>query len=108
MESIRKRGSVSGPPSQHRLMDEGGNWDHHNCLKVYCGLHWYIISIHQLFTHRSKLFNDALFMFTTTELMSYTDFVALTVICNMLALKRVNLKKVHISPDWFFILFFVC
>ena len=87
-------------------MDEGGNWDHHNCLKVYCGLHWYIISIHQLFTHRGKLF---LSMFTSTELVSYSDFVvALTVICNMLALKKVNLNKVHISPDWYFILFFVC
>jgi 26S proteasome regulatory subunit N7 len=31
--------------------------------------------------------------FTTTELISYNDFVSLTVIANALALKRVDLKK---------------
>ena len=36
---------------------------------------------------------DALSTFTATELISYNDFVALTVVSNALALKRVDLKK---------------
>jgi len=40
-----------------------------------------------------ELFIDALSTLTATELISYNDFVALTVISNALALKRVDLKK---------------
>jgi len=36
---------------------------------------------------------DALSTFTATELISYNDFVALTVVSNALSLKRVDLKK---------------
>lgn len=76
--------------SDHRLVDEGGDWDRRNRLKVYRGLH--LISIRQ-FKQSGELLLDALSTFTATELVSYNDFVALTVIANGLTLNRVDLKK---------------
>jgi len=72
------------------LVDEGGDWDRRNRLKVYRGLH--LLSIRQ-FKTGSELLLDALSTFTATELLSYNDFVALTTISNALTLKRVDLKK---------------
>ena len=76
--------------SIHRLIDEGGDWDRRNRLKVYRGLH--LVSNRQ-FARGGELFIDALSTFTAVELISYNDFVALTVISNTLVLKRVDLKK---------------
>ncbi|KAF8056690.1 26S proteasome subunit RPN7-domain-containing protein [Lyophyllum atratum] len=76
------------------LIDEGGDWDRRNRLKVYQGLH--LISIRQ-FKRGGELFSDALSTFTATELLPYNDFVALTVISNALSLGRVDLKKKIIS-----------
>lgn len=73
-----------------RLIEEGGDWDRRNRLKVYNGLH--LLSIRQ-FKRGGELLLDALSTFTTTELISYNDFVTLTVIANALTLKRVDLKK---------------
>ncbi|KAF8967233.1 26S proteasome subunit RPN7-domain-containing protein [Flammula alnicola] len=73
-----------------KLIDEGGDWDRRNRLKVYNGLH--LISIRQ-FKRGGELLLDALSTFTATELLSYNDFVSLTVIANTLSLKRVDLKK---------------
>ena len=73
-----------------RLIEEGGDWDRRNRLKVYNGVH--LISIRQ-FKHGGELLLDVLSTFTATELLSYNDFVALTVIANTLSLKRVDLKK---------------
>ncbi|TFK63027.1 proteasome 26S subunit [Pluteus cervinus] len=72
------------------LIEEGGDWDRRNRLKVYSGLH--LLSIRQ-FKRSGELFIDALSTFTATELISYNDFVALTVIAGALTLKRVDLKK---------------
>ena len=74
----------------YRLIEEGGDWDRRNRLKVYRGLH--LVSIRQ-FKQGGELFIDALSTFTATELISYNNFVALTVVSNALALKRVDLKK---------------
>ena len=74
----------------HRLIDEGGDWDRRNRLKVYTGLHF--LSIRQ-FKRGGELLLDALSTFTATELLSYNEFVGLTVIANTLGLKRVDLKK---------------
>jgi len=80
-----------------KLIEEGGDWDRRNRLKVYRGL--YLVSIRQ-FKRGGELFTDALSTFTATELLSYNDFVALTVISNTLALQRVDLKKKIIeSPE---------
>ncbi|KAG8935614.1 hypothetical protein FRC02_007325 [Tulasnella sp. 418] len=76
------------------LIDEGGDWDRRNRLKVYSGLH--LLSIRQ-FEKAGQLFIDALPTFTATELLDYNEFVTLTVIANTLVLKRVDLKKKIIS-----------
>ncbi|KAF8871778.1 26S proteasome subunit RPN7-domain-containing protein [Infundibulicybe gibba] len=72
----------------------GDDWDRRNRLKVYNRLH--LLSIRQ-FKWGGELFTDALSTFTTSELIPYDDFVALTVIANTLTLKRVDLKKKIIS-----------
>ncbi|KAJ7197257.1 26S proteasome subunit RPN7-domain-containing protein [Mycena pura] len=76
------------------LIDEGGDWDRRNRLKVYRGL--YLLSIRQ-FKSGGDLFIDALSTFTATELISYNDFVGMTVIAGALGLTRVELKKKIIS-----------
>jgi 26S proteasome regulatory subunit N7 len=57
---------------------------------VYNGLH--LLSIRQ-FKRGGELLLDALSTFTATELISYNEFVTMSVISNTLALKRVDLKK---------------
>lgn len=71
-------------------MEEGGDWDRRNRLKVYEGLH--LLSIRD-FQQGSQLFLEALSTFTATELLDYKDFITLTVLANALTLKRVDLKK---------------
>jgi hypothetical protein len=77
----------------HRLIDEGGDWDRLNRLKVYTGLHF--LSIRQ-FKGGCELLLDSLSTFTATEFLSYNEFVRLTVIANTLGLKRGDSKKVRI------------
>ncbi|KAG6841166.1 hypothetical protein C0991_001294 [Blastosporella zonata] len=72
------------------LIDEGGDWDRRNRLKVYTGLH--ALSVRQ-FKRGAELFADALSTFTATELIPYNEFVALMVVANVLVLGRVGLKK---------------
>ncbi|CAO1618244.1 unnamed protein product [Parajaminaea phylloscopi] len=76
------------------LIEKGGDWDRRNRLKVYEGLH--LLSIRD-FKAGGKLFSDALPTFTATELISFHDFVGLTVLSNLLRLgwegKRVELRK---------------
>ena len=74
----------------HSLIDEGGDWDRRNRLKVYTGLH--LLTLRQ-FKRGGELLCDALSTFTATELLPYNDFVALTVVANALSLGRVELKK---------------
>ncbi|KAI0743223.1 26S proteasome subunit RPN7-domain-containing protein [Irpex lacteus] len=72
------------------LVEKGGDWDRRNRLKVYRGLH--LLSIRQ-FKRGGELLLDALSTFTATELVSYNDFVAYTIISNVLTLNRPDLKK---------------
>ncbi|KAM5530291.1 hypothetical protein V8D89_016040 [Ganoderma adspersum] len=72
------------------LVEKGGDWDRRNRLKVYRGLH--SLSIRQ-FKRGGELLLDALSTFTATELISYNDFVASTIIANVLTLNRPDLKK---------------
>ncbi|KAH9900791.1 PCI-domain-containing protein [Cubamyces lactineus] len=72
------------------LVEKGGDWDRRNRLKVYRGLH--LLSIRQ-FKRGAELLLDALSTFTATELISYNDFVASTIISNVLTLSRPDLKK---------------
>ena len=72
------------------MVEKGGDWDRRNRLKVYNGL--YLLSIRQ-FKRGAEFLLDALSTFTATELVDYNDFVALTVISNVLTLSRPDLKK---------------
>lgn len=76
--------------STSSLVEEGGDWDRRNRLKVYQGQ--YAVSIRQ-FKKGGELLLDALSTFTALELLNYNDFVALTVIACALTLGRVDLKK---------------
>lgn len=75
-------------------MEKGGDWDRRNRLKVYEGLH--LLSIRD-FKKGGQLFVDALPTFTATELISFQDFVGLTVLANLLrfgwAGQRTELRK---------------
>ncbi|THV03185.1 PCI-domain-containing protein [Dendrothele bispora CBS 962.96] len=88
---------VWGLDKAEKLIEEGGDWDRRNRLKVYQGLH--LLSIRQ-FKRGGELLLDALSTFTASELLKYNDFVALTVIAGALTLSRVDLKKKLIgSPE---------
>jgi 26S proteasome regulatory subunit N7 len=73
-----------------KLINEGGDWDRRNRLKVYRALH--LLSTRQ-FTAASALLLDALSTFTATELLAYNDFVGLCVVSGAVGVGRVELKK---------------
>ncbi|XP_055881581.1 26S proteasome non-ATPase regulatory subunit 6-like [Biomphalaria glabrata] len=72
------------------LIDEGGDWDRRNRLKVYRGL--YNMSIRD-FKSAATLFLDTIATFTSYELMNYQQFVTYTVLCCMIALERPELRE---------------
>ena len=74
----------------HQMLEEGGDWDRRNRLKVYEGL--YMMSIRD-FAAGSKLFLDGVSTFTSYELTTYIKFVEYTVIISVLALDRSDLHK---------------
>ncbi|PWN87926.1 putative RPN7-subunit of the regulatory particle of the proteasome [Acaromyces ingoldii] len=89
--------TVSSIAKAKLLVEEGGDWDRRNRLKVYEGLH--LLSIRD-FKRGGELFLDALSTFTATELLEYNDFITLTVLSNILSLPRTELKKKIIdSPE---------
>ena len=72
------------------LVDEGGDWDRRNRMKVYQGLR--AMSIRD-FKSAAELFLDTVATFTSYELMDYQLFVTYTVICCLLALERPKLRE---------------
>ena len=72
------------------LVDEGGDWDRRNRMKVYQGLR--AMSIRD-FKSAAELFLDTVATFTSYELMDYQMFVTYTVICCLLALERPKLRE---------------
>jgi len=74
----------------HEMLEEGGDWDRRNRLKVYEGL--YAMSIRD-FKRSANLFLDAVSTFTSYELMDYVTFVQYTVYISILALDRSDLHK---------------
>jgi len=74
----------------HQMLEEGGDWDRRNRLKVYEGL--YAMSVRD-FANGAKLFLDAVSTFTSYELMDYVKFVEYTVFISVLALDRSELHK---------------
>ncbi|KAI8592996.1 26S proteasome non-ATPase regulatory subunit 6 [Geranomyces variabilis] len=79
------------------LIEEGGDWDRRNRLKVYEGI--YRISIRD-FKGAVNMFLDTLATFTSTELMEYKDFVKYTVFTAALTLNRPDFKaKIIDAPE---------
>ncbi|CAG8625610.1 12456_t:CDS:2 [Gigaspora margarita] len=72
------------------MIEEGGDWDRRNRLKVYEGI--YRLSIRD-FKTAANLFLDTLSTFMSTELMEYKDFVKYAVLAGIISLNRVDLKK---------------
>lgn len=68
-----------------KLIDEGGDWDRRNRLKVYEGL--YAVTIRD-FKRAATLFLGAVSTFTSYELMEYPVFIRYTVLTAMVALPR--------------------
>jgi 26S proteasome regulatory subunit N7 len=73
-----------------RLNDVGGDWDRRNRLKIYeahaC------LAAHDL-KAAAKLLLDCVATFTCTEVCTYKEFVFYTVITNIIALDRNDLRK---------------
>jgi 26S proteasome regulatory subunit N7 len=79
------------------LMEEGGDWDRRNRLKVYKAVY---ASSTREFKKATGLFLDTVSTFTCNEIMTYKRFVELTVLMSMFSLTRVDLKKkVVLGPE---------
>ena len=72
------------------LMEEGGDWDRRNRLRVYQGL--YSMSIRD-FKSAANLFLETVSTFTCYELCDYRVFVGYTVLCSLVSLERVDLRS---------------
>ncbi|CUA68397.1 26S proteasome non-ATPase regulatory subunit 6 [Rhizoctonia solani] len=79
------------------LVDQGGDWDRRNRLKVYRGVQ--LLSVRQ-FKRASELLIDSLSTFTASELVDYNQFVVYCIVCGTLVLSRPELKKrILSSPE---------
>ncbi|XP_022645795.1 26S proteasome non-ATPase regulatory subunit 6-like [Varroa jacobsoni] len=72
------------------LIEEGGDWDRRNRLKVYQA--FYSLAIRD-FKTAASLFLDTVSTFTCYELMDYKQFVTYTVLSTILALGRTQLRE---------------
>eukprot|EP01125_Pyxidicula_operculata_P010574 TRINITY_DN3478_c1_g1_i2.p1 TRINITY_DN3478_c1_g1~~TRINITY_DN3478_c1_g1_i2.p1 ORF type:complete len:350 (+),score=57.74 TRINITY_DN3478_c1_g1_i2:501-1550(+) len=79
------------------MIEEGGDWDRRNRLKVYEA--YYLMSIRQ-FSAAANLFLDTLATFNSEELFTYEKNVLYTTLTALVSLDRVPLKqKVIDSPE---------
>lgn len=72
------------------LIEEGGDWDRRNRLKVYQA--FYSLAVRD-FKTAATLFLDTVSTFTCYELMDYKQFVAYTVLSSMISLSRTQLRE---------------
>lgn len=72
------------------LIEESGDWDMRNRLKVYKGLYLMMV---KKFKEASELFLDTTSTFTSYELLDYNTFMRYTVLISMVALNRTELKE---------------
>jgi 26S proteasome regulatory subunit N7 len=80
-----------------RDMMKGGDWERRNRLKVYEGL--YCVFVRD-FTKGSKLLLDAITTFAATELLTFDQFIFVTVVSALVTLTRAQLKKTVVdSPE---------
>jgi 26S proteasome regulatory subunit N7 len=73
-----------------KLVEDGGDWDRRNRLKVYEALA--LITARSL-KKASELLLDCIATFTCVELATYNQFIFYAVITNLLYLERTKLKK---------------
>lgn len=79
------------------LIDEGGDWDRRNRLKVYDGCYRMMI---RDFTSAATLFQESIATFTSTEIMSYRDMIYYCILLSVLCTGRMDLKtKIVDSPE---------
>jgi 26S proteasome regulatory subunit N7 len=79
------------------LLEEGGDWDRRNRLKVYEALH---LLRQRAFSQAATLFAETLATFTSTEIFSYETLVCYAVLSAVVSLDRVTLKaKLIDSPE---------
>ncbi|KAJ8047080.1 26S proteasome non-ATPase regulatory subunit 6 [Holothuria leucospilota] len=71
------------------MIDEGGDWDRRNRLKVYQGL--YCMSVRD-FKSAANFFLDTVSTFTSYELMDYKQFVTYTVLMAIISIERTELR----------------
>lgn len=72
------------------LLEQGGDWERKNKLKVYEGV--YLMATRN-FKQAGELFLTSVATFTTTELFPYHILVLYTIITAIVSLDRVSLKK---------------
>jgi 26S proteasome regulatory subunit N7 len=79
------------------MIEEGGDWDRRNRLKVYKA--YYLMNIRD-FATSAELFSSTLPSFSAEELFDFTKDVFYTVICSIVSCDRITLKKnVVDSPE---------
>lgn len=89
------------------MIEEGGDWDRRNRLKVYQGV--YSMAVRD-FKTAANMFLDTISTFTSYELMDYHTFVRYTVYMSMISLPRYQLRDkvikgseilevLHFMPD---------
>lgn len=72
------------------MIEQGGDWDRRNRLKVYEAL--YNASIRK-FQEAGELFLEGLATFTSYELCTYNHFIFYAILMSVVSIDRVNLKK---------------
>jgi len=80
-----------------QLIDQGGDWDRRNRLKVYEGCY---LMMQRDFKKAAVLFQESIATFTSDELMPYNTMVLYCVLTNVLTASRVDVKtKIVDSPE---------
>ena len=80
-----------------KALEEGGDWEKKNKLKVYEGL--YLIVVRQ-FKKAAELLIDSIATFTCTELLSYEEFMFYAILSSLAAADRQTIRKSIVnSPD---------
>ena len=80
-----------------RLVEQGGDWDRRNKLKIYEGTYF---MYQRDFKQAAQKFLDTIATFTSTEMFAYNTFVFYTVVISVFALDRVALReKVVRAPE---------
>jgi len=80
-----------------KLLEEGGDWEHRNRLKVFDGIHNILI---RNFKQAATLLLDCVPTFTSSDIFPFKDLVFYAVLTSMVALDRtiIRTKIIH-SPE---------